>query len=376
MEKYIICMICILTLLYSCNTDKQGVESHDQIEKTHNEDEIIFTQNQAKEANLEFVKVSPTNFHQIVKTSGQILSAQGDEITISATASGIVSFNKTSMNEGESVSIGESLLSISSKNIVDGDPTMKAKSTYKIAENEFERAGSLIKDKLISQKEYNTAKLNYEQAKISYESIGQKITSRGISVSTPMSGFIKTKLVGEGQYVEIGQPLLTITQNKRLKLKADVSERYYNDLGYITSANFKTPYNNTVYQLSELNGRLASFGKSASDQDYYLPINFEFDNVGQIVPGSYVEVFLIGQTRSDVIAIPISSLIEEQGLYFVYLQVKEDGYIKQEVKLGTNDGDKVEILSGIKKEDVIVSKGAYYIKLASATSSLPHGHEH
>lgn len=376
MEKYITCMICILTLLYSCNTDKQGVESHDQIEKTHNEDEIIFTQNQAKEANLEFVKVSPTNFHQIVKTSGQILSAQGDEITISATASGIVSFNKTSMNEGESVSIGESLLSISSKNIVDGDPTMKAKSTYKIAENEFERAGSLIKDKLISQKEYNTAKLNYEQAKISYESIGQKITSRGISVSTPMSGFIKTKLVGEGQYVEIGQPLLTITQNKRLKLKADVSERYYNDLGYITSANFKTPYNNTVYQLSELNGRLASFGKSASDQDYYLPINFEFDNVGQIVPGSYVEVFLIGQTRSDVIAIPISSLIEEQGLYFVYLQVKEDGYIKQEVKLGTNDGDKVEILSGIKKEDVIVSKGAYYIKLASATSSLPHGHEH
>lgn len=369
-------MMCILTLLYSCNTDKQGAESHDQIEKIHNEDEIIFTQNQAKEANLEFVKVSPTNFHQIVKTSGQILSAQGDEITISATASGIVSFNKTSMNEGESVSIGESLLSISSKNIVDGDPTMKAKSTYKIAENEFERAGSLIKDKLISQKEYNTAKLNYEQAKISYESIGQKITSRGISVSTPMSGFIKTKLVGEGQYVEIGQPLLTITQNKRLKLKADVSERYYNDLGYITSANFKTPYNNTVYRLSELNGRLASFGKSASDQDYYLPINFEFDNVGQIVPGSYVEVFLIGQTRSDVIAIPISSLIEEQGLYFVYLQVKEDGYIKQEVKLGNNDGDKVEILSGIKKEDVIVSKGAYYIKLASATSSLPHGHEH
>ena len=376
MKKYIVYLSCILLFACSSNSEKQEVDPHEAHDHAENIDEIFFSPEQAKGAQLEIVKVSPTSFHQVIKTSGQILSAQGDEVTVSATASGIVSFNKASMNEGVSVGAGESLLSISSKNIVDGDPTLKSKSAFQIAEQEYERVESLIKDKLISQREYNAVKLNYEQAKIAYQSVGRNVTSRGVSVSTPMSGFVKSKLVGEGQYVEIGQPLVTITQNRKLQLKADVSERNYDNLGYINSANFKTPYNNTVYQLSDLNGRLVSFGKSANDQEYYLPINFEFDNVGQIVPGAYVEVFLLGQTKNEALVVPMSSLIEEQGLYFVYIQIDKEGYKKQEVKLGSNDGVNVEVLSGIKSGDNVVSKGAYHVKLASTVSTVPDGHDH
>ena len=51
--------------------------------------------------------------------------------------------------------------------------------------------------------------------------------------------------------------------------------------------------------------------------------------------------------------------------------------IKVEIKLGVDNGEKVEILSGIKEGDRIVQKGAQQIKLASATSSIPaHTHEH
>ncbi len=80
----------------------------------------MFTPEQAKAAGLEVTNVNPSTFHQVIKTSGQVLSAQGDEVTISATASGIVSFNKSSLNEGFSVKGGESLLSISSRNMVGG----------------------------------------------------------------------------------------------------------------------------------------------------------------------------------------------------------------------------------------------------------------
>lgn len=234
----------------------------------------------------------------------------------------------------------------------------------------------MIKDKLISEKEYNELKLNYENARISYQSVGQKMTSKGIGVSTPISGFIKSRLVGEGQYVEVGQPLMIVTKNQKLHLRADVSERYYKDLGNITSANFKTSYDKTVYRLSDLNGRLISFGRSANSQEFLLPVNFEFNNVGQIVSGVYVEVFLLGQPKNNTISIPTSSLTEEQGLYFVYLQVHPDAYKKQEVSLGMNDGSNVEILSGLKTGDKVVSKGAYHVKLASTSEAIPHAHEH
>ncbi|MFV0311707.1 MAG: efflux RND transporter periplasmic adaptor subunit [Dysgonomonas sp.] len=417
MKKYIIYIACLLAILLSCNskpkTDDHAGHNHTsesqeghnhaegeecnhdhEQEAEHNHtggeecdhdhgkeepahgDEILFTPEQARQAGLEVFNVKPDKFHQVIKTSGQILSAQGDEVTVSATSSGIVSFNKASLNEGAFVKGGESLVSISSKNLVDGDPSIKAKTAYNIAQREYQRAESLIGDKLISQKEYNEIKLNYENAKVSYQAIGQRSTARGISISAPISGFVKNKLVSEGQYVDVGQPLMTVTQNRKLQLRADVSERYYKDLGSITSANFKTSYDNTVYRLSDLNGRIVSYGRSTNSQEYYLPANFEFDNVGQVVSGSYVEVYLLGQPRENVLAIPVSSLTEEQGVYFVYLQTHPDAYKKQEVRIGTNDGSLVEILSGLKAGDKVVSKGAYHIKLASASAAIPHAHEH
>ncbi|WP_165041525.1 efflux RND transporter periplasmic adaptor subunit [Dysgonomonas sp. ZJ709] len=409
MKKHLIYLVCLLVFAWGCNSNKadehaghnhdkeshaghnheaeghtHGEEGHDcdhdhgAKDKTaeNHSDEIIFTPEQAKAVGLEVITVKPDRFHQVIKTSGQILSAQGDEVTVSATTNGIVSFNKASLNEGLSVKAGESLLSISSRNIVDGDPVLKAKSAYEIAQLEYQRAEALIADKLISQKEFNELKLNYENTKTAYGNFATRQGAKGVGISSPIGGFVKLKLVSEGQYVEVGQPLVTVTQNRKLQLRADVSERYYKDLGNITTANFKTPYDKAIHRLSDLNGRLVSYGRSANTQEYYVPVNFEFDNIGQIISGSYVEVFLISGVKQQVISIPVSSLTEDQGIYFVYIQLDEEGYKKQEVKLGASDGDRVEILSGLKEGDIVVSKGAYHVKLASASAAIPHGHEH
>lgn len=377
MRKNIIYLFSVLIFSGACTG--HGEHSHEEASKSETGDhsnEIVFTSEQAKSIGLEVVTIEPALFHEVIKTSGQILSPPGDEVTVSATASGIVSFNKSSINEGVSVSRGESLLSISSQNLPDGDPGVKARSTYEMAEKEFQRAQSLIGDKLISEKEFNEAKLYYENAKVSYQSYAKGRTNSGAGISAPINGYIKARLVNEGQYVEVGQALFTITQSQKLQLRADISERYYKDLKNITSANFRIPYYDAVYQLSELDGKLISYGKSASSDGFYIPVSFEFNNVGNIVPDSYVEVYLLGKGRTNVLSVPVSSLVESQGLFFVYTQLNADDYKKQEVKIGASDGQSVEILSGLKIGDKVVSKGAYHIKLAAASGTLPQGHTH
>jgi len=349
---------------------------HGESKKPETGDEIFFPRQQAIDAGLEVLTIEPSTFKHVIKTSGQILSAQGDEVTVSATVNGIVSFSRQSLNEGASVRAGEPLLGISARNIGEGDPVLKARSAYNIAKQEFDRAESLIGDKLISQKEYNETKLNYENAKVTYEALGRNQSARGAGISSSIGGYVKSMMVSEGQYVEVGQPLLTVTQNRRLQLRADVSERYYKDLGNIVSANFRTPYEKETYKLSDLNGRLTSYGKSASGQEYYLPVNFEFDNIGQIVSGTYVEVFLLSKPKSNVISVPVSALIEEQGIYSVYLDLGNEHYKKQEVRTGMNDGERIEIIAGLKTGDKVVSKGAYHVRLASASGAIPHAHEH
>lgn len=353
-------------------------EDHDhehEAEATHS-DEIIFPQAKAEAAGVTVETIQPKTFHQIIKTSGQVLAAQGDETVVVATVSGVVSF-KSPVTDGMTIRQGAQLLVLSSKDMIDGNPVQRAKVAYEIAKKEYERAQGLLESKIVSEKDFNQIKQSYENARISYEAVAKNQTAGGQVITSPMSGFIKSCLVSEGDYVQVGQPLVSITQNRRLFLRADVSEKYYGYLKNITTANFKTPYDDKVYELPELKGRLLSFGKASGAASFFVPVTFEFDNRGDVIPGSYVEVYLLSSPMNNVLALPHAALTEEQGLFFVYIQVDEEGYKKQEVTLGADSGKEVQILTGLNPGDRVVTKGAYQVKLASASNAIPaHSHEH
>lgn len=357
--------------------DHEGEEGHkEEAEGAHVADEIILPKAKADAAGVKSAIIQPGDFQQAIKTSGQILTAQGDESVAVATVAGIVSFHGK-VTEGISVARGATLLTISSKNIAEGDPVQRARVAYDVSKKEFERMKALVKNKIVSEKEFAQAQQNYENARISYEALGRNHSAGGQSITAPIGGYVKNILVKEGDYVSIGQPLVSVTQNRRLFLRAEVSEKYYSYLSGITSANFKTAYNNHAYSLKELNGKLLSFGKSSSENSFYVPVTFEFDNKGNIIPGSYVEVYLLSSPIKNAIALPRTAITEEQGTFFVYIQLDEEGYKKQEVTLGADNGKSVQILSGVKAGDRVVTEGAYQVRLASATNAIPaHSHEH
>ena len=344
--------------------------------ETHGGDEIILPPAKAQAAGIVTSTVEPGRFQQVIRTSGQVLAAQGDEQVAVATVAGVVSF-RGRVIEGMSVRKGSPLVVLSSQNIAEGDPVQKARVAYEVSKKEYERMQALVGDKIVSEKEFAQAKQTYENARISYEAVARNHTEHGQTVSSPIAGYVKSLLVKEGDYVSVGQPLVSVTQNRRLFLRADVSEKYYTDLSSVSSANFRTPYNDKVYSLKELNGRLLSYGKASNADGYYIPVTFEFDNKGDVIPGSFVEIYLLSTPTEDALTLPRTALTEEQGSYFVYQQVDEEGYMKRPVTIGADDGERVQILSGIHPGDRIVTQGAYHVKLVSASNAIPaHTHEH
>lgn len=339
-------------------------------------DEIIFTKKQAETVGLQTETITPGNFYQAIKTSGQIQASQGDEAVIAATSNGIVSFTNPSITDGTPVSAGQSIVTISAKKLLEGDPSAKAKIEYETAQKEYQRAESLVKDQIISARDFEQIRLRYETAKTAYEAQASNITASGIKVTSPISGYIKNRLVAQGEYVSVGQPIATVSQNKRLQLRAEVSENNFKALKNINSANFKPAYDDKVYKLADLNGRLLSYGKVSADQSFYIPVTFEFDNVGDIIPGAYAEIYLLSNIQDNVISVPVSAITEEQGLNFVYLQLDEEGYKKQEVAIGQSNGERVQILSGLHQGERVVTKGVYQVKLAATASVMPEGHTH
>ena len=389
MKKLIFIGVMGLFVLGSCNSKNTGHEGHDHETVTHNHDEHEGHDHEAEGHDHEAEgadhshegECSGGHDHGKAATS-EPAGEHSDEIILpkaKANAAGVKvnAIAPAPFQQGMSVGRGTPLVTISSHNSADGDPVQRARIAYEVSKKEYERMKSLVKNKIVSDKDFAQAEQNYENARISYEALAKNHSAIGQNITAPIAGYVKSILVNEGDYVTIGQPLVSVTQNRRLFLRAEVSEKYYPYLRTISSANFRTPYNNEVYELNELSGRLLSFGKTSGDNSFYVPVTFEFDNKGEVIPGSFVEVYLLSSQLENVISVPRTALTEEQGIFFVYLQLDEEGYKKQEVTLGADNGKSVQILTGIKPGDRVVTEGAYQVRLASASNAIPaHSHEH
>lgn len=360
--------------------EEAGHDEHDHEHEAggaHTADEIVFKKALAEAVGLKTVKVEPSTFTDVIKTSGRVMAAQGEESAVVATVPGVVTFGNLQFVDGTPVRKGQAILSLASNNLSDGNVATKAKYAYEAARKEYERMQALVGDKIVSAKDFEQARLNYENAKIAWEAVAGKQTANGVSVLSPINGYLKNIQVKEGDYVAVGQPLATISQNNRLVLRAEVSEKYYSQLPAVQSANFRTPYDNAVYKLADLRGRLLSYGKASDANSFYVPVTFEFDNKGAVIPGSFVEIYLLSAPMQNVMSVPVSALIEEQGVYSVFVRLDEEGYMKHPVTLGANNGSEVQILSGLHPGDEVVTEGAYQVKLASASNAIPaHSHSH
>ncbi len=337
--------------------------------------EVGFTRAQAAAAGLEVETVSPAPFAAVIPVGGQLQSPAGDEQTIAAPSSGILYFTDPSLTEGSAVRAGATLASISGETLLDGDPVQRAALNFEAAEREYRRAETLLADTLLSAREFDAIRARYEAARAAWRGQAQRMTARGLAVPVPMNGYLKSRLVGQGEYVSVGQPIAVVGRNRRLQLRADLPEHAFRSLSAIRSAHFRTAYDDTVRRLADLDGRLISTGQAADGA--YIPLVFEFENPGDLLPGSFVDVYLLARPREEAITVPLSALTEEQGLRFVYLQLEDEVFKKQEVKAGQNDGSRVEILSGLEPGDRVVTRGAYQVKLAGASAAIPaHTHNH
>lgn len=380
-------MLAVL-MLFVCSSCGNSVHHHEETEahghdgdeaaEEHHHEGITLAPEKAKAAGVVVEKIQPTDFHGVIHTSGKVMAASCDETTVVATISGRIAHTGHT-SEGMKITAGTTLYSITSAGmqVADGDPVQRAKIEYEKAKRDYDRAEQLVKDHIISDKDFQVAKAEYEAAQLTYTAVMRNRSAGGVVVSAPKGGFIKQNLVNEGDYVEAGQPLMVISQNQHLYLRAEVPERHWNELSRITCAKFRTSYSDKLYDITDMGGHVQSYGRSTETNNAYIPVIFEFNNTGDVVQGSFADIYLITGKRTGVISVPNTALTEEQGLHYLYIREDADGYRKQEVTLGMSDGDRTEILTGLKGGENVVVRGAMQVKLASASNVIPaHNHNH
>lgn len=359
---------------HDAEAEEHGHEKHDHVHSEGHKDEsglIIMAHEQLEQLGVETATVIPGVFADVVKVSGQIVQQPGSDGVVAARQSGIVRLS-SGITEGINVGAGRTIATVNARGMQGGDQGEAARAAYNAAKRELDRLTPLHDEGIISTKDYNAALQRVEETRAA---LGSNNGSNG-AATAPISGIITSIDVKDGQFVEAGQTIATIGSNNALTLRADLPENKVNMLRSIVGAKFRPSYSSTQIDVVEAGGKLLSTPSVASSTNGYIPVYFTLPANSNLIGGSYCEVYLLGDSRSDVITVPEEAVSEQQGNYFVYVEVEHEHFKKQPVAIGHSDGSRREILSGLKAGDEVVTKGMTFVRLAESSGVVPEGHSH
>ncbi len=128
----------------------------------------------------------------------------------------------------------------------------------------------------------------------------------------------------------------------------------------------------------DLEGKLAHTGRIVEPETRTVTLRYECANrEGKLLVGQLADVFLAAGTAKDVVIVPEESIVKEDGRPVAFVLISGETFQKRYVELGVRDGRLIEIRSGIRDGERVVSGGAYLVKLAAASpASFGEGHAH
>lgn len=343
------------------NADSVEVVAHDH---EHEPDGIVMLHDEmAERFGVRVDSIYATPMAGSIRCSAVIERGVGSEGIASAPIAGIIRYR---VNVGQTIGSGTPVASINPSAVAGGNSNLAAKAALDAAEAEVERLKPLFEEKLVTATEYQAAVAALGQARAAYSP-----AAAGGAAVAPIAGTVTSLLAADGSYVEAGAPVAVIAADQRLTLRAKTSSDNYSRLRDVTDVRLQTADGRMIL-LSSLGGKSGGISSDGG----YATITFSFNNDGTLAPGSTVQAWLLSSDGENVISLPLTAITEQQGESFVYKEVFPEHYLKIPVTLGSSDGERVQILSGVEDGNRIVTAGVTTVRLAESSGAIPSGHNH
>lgn len=263
------------------------------------------------------------------------------------------------------------------------------RNEYLLAKAEFERAQRLFEKQAISQRRLDEAKLRFEAKRAGYDVIAQQVdfgaakngdnNTPHFHLKAPIAGVIEAIHFHLGETVETGEKLFTISNPKRVWLKANIPLALLARVQAAAGASFKVEGYEQEFRVDQLNGKLISAGSIVDEKSRTVPVIFEIDNPeNKFKIGMFAEVAVQTSEVEEALAIPTGAIFDDNGAPISYVHVEGEAFAKRMLQTGISDGGFTQILSGVAEGERVVTVGGYQVRLASLSTSVPvgHGHEH
>ncbi|MEO5818911.1 MAG: efflux RND transporter periplasmic adaptor subunit [Vicinamibacteraceae bacterium] len=294
---------------------------------------------------------------------------------------------------GTTVAKGQVLARVQPPATSPGDlPTLQraraeADSTLLLSTRDRERAERLTQGGAAPARRLEEARAAEDQAKARLSgadaALAQFNAARGgaagdeggaFVVRAPIAGVIARREATSGANVAAGAALFAVVDAAHVQIVGDVPESDVPQARTAESAEIEIAGDATRIKL----GPRVSIGSVLDLLTRALPITFGFDNrAGRLPVGQAVSLHLLMRETPRRPLVPASAIVDDAGRPIVFVQREGETFERRAVTVGARSGDRVQVVEGVSAGERVVTTGAYLVRLASLSTSVPaHGHVH
>ncbi len=306
-----------------------------------------------------------------INVSGQIEASQ--TVNISTRVMGYITMLK--VKAGDHVGKGQLLVTISNQDIIakkgQTDAMIaEAQAALNNAQKDYDRFTVLYKQQSATAKELDNVTLQYNSAKSRLEAAKQMRNEVNASLgytslTAPFSGIVTQKLGEAGSMANPGTPILTIEQSGSYQVSASVPENIINQIhpgaeAIVTIKSIDKTIKGTVVQINP--------SSQFTGGQYIIKVNIADADKKGLYAGMYAAVSIPMKepvavtTAGNAVLVPLSSIEHKDQLTGLYTIGSNNTALLRWVRLGKTYGDKVEVLSGLEKNEqfIVTADGKLY----------------
>jgi Cu(I)/Ag(I) efflux system membrane fusion protein len=318
--------------------------------KGRDADAIMLSDQQIRLGNIKVDTIGKGNIGDETILTATLNIDETKTTTVSARVSGRID-KLWFKNQGDHINKGQKLYDLYSEEL------NNAQQEYTLAlEKQATLDNSIIDFKQLIQAAKNKLLLwGMSEAQIG-ELTKTKKTSALTSFYSPGSGYITTLESHEGDYVTEGGAIVRLADLSSLWAEAQVYTSQLSAIDRNGTATVQLPDLG-----KELSGKIQLVNPEINPDTRINLIRVSIPNPGnQLKPGMAAYVVL-KNCQHNSLTLPADAVIRNEKMNMVWIQIDKNTFKNVMVETGLENDDRIEIRSGLKEGDVVVTSGAYLI---------------
>ncbi len=314
--------------------------------KSKQEAEVAEVAKEVDKINVNVVTVQYESINTDYTANGTFLPKQ--EMNQSSEISGRIV--NVLVKEGSRVGAGQVVATIK-KDAIEVDMS-QAQNNLQNAIIDNQRYENAFKTGGVTKQQLDNSRLQLKNAQAAVRA--QSVRVNNAAVRAGISGTINKRMVEPGAVVSPGTPMFEIVNINSLKLSVLVDE---SQVGKIQLGQ-QVAINVNVLPEDSFSGRI-TFIAPKSDASLNFPVEIEVQNRGNLKAGMYATAIFQtnnGAETQNMLTVPATAFVN--GVSSGQIFVAQNGVAKLiKVTPGKVYGDKVQILSGLKNGDQVITSG-------------------